>query len=186
MKESENMKKIMSMVLSLVMVGTMFGCSADKKNGGSSESSVTESTASAKVTIEGTKFMVDGKELWINGVNTPWQKWNDFRSGAMDEEFWDTEFARLAADGVNCTRIWVNCNGQSIVRLADDGRPMNINEGHWEALDKLFELAEKHKVYIMPTLCCLSITSKSLLKAARNSRLWLNQTSTATVMRRSM
>lgn len=45
-----------------------------------------EETISAKVTAEGTKFMVNGKELWINGVNTPWQNWNDF-GGSFDPAF---------------------------------------------------------------------------------------------------
>jgi hypothetical protein len=95
--------------------------------------------------------MVDGKELWINGVNTPWEKWNDF-SGQMDEEFWDNTFAQLAADNINCTRIWVNCNGESIINLKTTGEIKSINEQHWTDLDKLFALAEKHGVYVMATL----------------------------------
>ncbi|MGN1415528.1 MAG: cellulase (glycosyl hydrolase family 5), partial [Oscillospiraceae bacterium] len=30
------------------------------------------SDGSAKVTVDGSTFMVGGSELWINGVNTPW------------------------------------------------------------------------------------------------------------------
>lgn len=37
---------------------------------------ITDGTA--KVSIDGIKFMVGGKELWFNGVNTPWDHWNDF------------------------------------------------------------------------------------------------------------
>ena len=107
--------------------------------------------SSAKVSIAGTKFMVNGKELWINGVNTPWQNWNDFE-GRMDEAFWDKEFARLEADNINCTRIWVNCNGEGVVQLDDSGKIKSINQGHWNDLDKLFKIAEKHHVYVMPTI----------------------------------
>ena len=106
---------------------------------------------SARVEVDNMKFTVDGKELWINGVNTPWQNWNDF-AGNMDEEFWDNELARLAEDGINCTRIWINCNGESIVKLNDSGEIQNINQKHWSDLDKLFALAKKHKIYLMPTL----------------------------------
>ncbi|MDE7361755.1 MAG: DUF4038 domain-containing protein [Oscillospiraceae bacterium] len=117
------------------------------------ESNAPESTPKlARVTVEGTKFMADGKELWINGTNTPWQKWNDFTSSVMDVGFWDTEFERLVADGVNCTRIWVNCDGMNIVRLSENGKVTSVNEEHWEALDALFDLADKHGLYIMPTL----------------------------------
>lgn len=106
---------------------------------------------SAKVYIENGKFMVDGGELWINGVNTPWHHWNDF-TGNMDCEFWDKSFEQLASDGINATRIWLNCNGESVVQLRADGSVLKINDSHWEDLDKLFEIAAKHKVYVMATL----------------------------------
>ncbi len=122
------------------------GCSKkDDKSGKDGEKT------SAHVTVDGTKFMVGDKELWINGVNTPWHYWNDF-SGSMNYDFWDKTFEQLAADGVNCTRIWVNCNGENIVRLKSTGEIKNINEEHWNNLDSLFEIAEKHGVYVMPTL----------------------------------
>ena len=105
----------------------------------------------AHVYIEGTKFMVGGKELWISGGNTPWFKWNDF-DGNMDEEVWDKTFAQLAEDHINCTRIWVNCNGDSVVNVDYDGEIDHVNEAHWSDLDKLFAIAEKYKVYVMPTL----------------------------------
>ena len=83
------LKRLFSFAMAAVMTCTAAGCgkSEDKKSDG----------PSARVTVDGTKFMVDGKELWINGVNTPWQKWNDF-GGDMDEAFWDKTFAQLAED----------------------------------------------------------------------------------------
>ena len=105
---------------------------------------------SARVTVSDGKFMVGGKELWINGVNTPWYKWNDF-TGNMDEEVWEQTFAQLAEDNINCTRIWINCNGQQICRPDKNGKVTIFSEGHWDDLDKLFALAEKYKVYVMPT-----------------------------------
>lgn len=106
---------------------------------------------SAKVTIENNKFTVDGKELWLNGCNTPWYNWNDF-TGSMDEEAWEETFAMLAQDNINCTRIWLNCDGQSIVRLNGTGMFYNVVDGHWDDLDKLFALADKYGVYVMATL----------------------------------
>ena len=104
----------------------------------------------------------DGKELWINGCNTPWHNWNDF-TGNMDAEFWDGAFAQLAEDNINCTRIWINCAGESIIRLKTTGEIKEIREGHWTDLDKLFEMAEKHGVYVMATL-----TSFDHFKEPRN------------------
>lgn len=79
--------------------------SSESSETSTSETEIQAPIKSAKVTIEGTKFMVDGKELWINGVNTPWQKWNDF-CGNMDEQSWEETFALLKKDNINCTRIW--------------------------------------------------------------------------------
>ena len=124
--------------------------SQTSKTSQTSQTSQTEQ-ASAKVSIDGTKFTVDGKELWINGVNTPWQKWNDF-TGNMDEASWEETFKQLKADHINCTRIWINCNGMSIVQLKTTGEFKSVKEGHWTDLDKLFALAEKYDVYVMPTL----------------------------------
>ena len=138
--------------MTAVMVITASGCSeANTGTTSSATETVVEKKKSARVSVTDTKFTVDGKELFINGVNTPWSYWNDF-AGGMDEEFWDREFARMAQDNINCTRIWVNCDGESIVRLNSKGGIININEGHWTDLDKLFAIAEKYKVYIMPTL----------------------------------
>ena len=110
-----------------------------------------EEAVSPKVTVEGTKFMVDGKELIINGVNTPWENWNDF-GGSFDPEFWDQHFADLHDIGVNAVRVWINCEGTAIVRLKSDGTFLELNENHWQYVDRLFEIAEKHQIYLMPTL----------------------------------
>lgn len=133
-------------ICAAVCVGTA-GCSKTDKKADETK----ESGPSARVTVDGTKFMVDGKQLWINGVNTPWINWNDF-TGSMDTDAWEQTFTQLEADGVNCTRIWVNCAGENIVRLKTTGAIKNINENHWSDLDKLFEMAEKHKIYVMPTI----------------------------------
>ncbi|MCD7733189.1 MAG: cellulase family glycosylhydrolase, partial [Oscillospiraceae bacterium] len=134
------MKRLFSVVIVIVIALSLVSC-------GSTESSA----ASARVYVEGTSFMVNGSELWINGVNTPWISWNDF-TGNMDEEAWEETFALLASDNINCTRIWINCDGESIVSLTEDGEIIEINSGHWDDLDKLFALAEKYEVYVMATL----------------------------------
>lgn len=141
-------KKISAILVSAALILSMTAC-GNKTNEGSAADFTEE--PSAHVTVEGTKFMADGKELWINGTNTPWEKWNDF-GGDMDEAFWDKTFEQLAADNINCTRIWINCNGERAIRLKSTGEIKEITEEHWIDLDKLFAIAEKHKVYIMATL----------------------------------
>jgi len=153
-------KQLTSIILAASLLMSMTACGGKEQQtaeAAETEASVSEAaeTSSAdydktRVTIDGTQFKVNGKELWINGVNTPWQNWNDF-GGNFDEAFWDTHFAELHENGVNASRIWVNCNGMSIVRLKSDGTVQAVDEEHWTHLDKLFELAEKHEIYIMAT-----------------------------------
>ena len=76
-----NFKKISAAFLAAAMLFSFSACSkggdASADNTAETET-VAEPSASARVSVDGTKFMVDGKELWINGTNTPWEKWNDF------------------------------------------------------------------------------------------------------------
>ena len=155
-----NFKKILCMISASALMMTSVGCSdSTSSEQSSSADGNTDSKAETaavnyeekRVKIDGTKFTVNGKELWINGVNTPWDNWNDF-GGKFEETFWDEHFAELHKAGVNATRVWVNCNGMSIVRLRSDGTVQAVDEEHWTHLDKLFELAEKHDIYIMATL----------------------------------
>ena len=96
--------------------------------------------------------MVDGKELWINGVNTPWQNWNDFGGSAFEPEFWDSHFSDLHDIGVNAVRVWINCNSMVGIKLKTTGEVKEVLEKHWQDVDQLFEIAEKHQIYLMPTL----------------------------------
>ena len=150
-------------IAALIAAGLLSGCGG-KDNGENSGTTAAESTAaateteaavsvaSAKVTVDGTKFTVDGKELWINGVNTPWQNWNDFGSPGFDESFWDSHFADLHEIGINASRVWVNCNSMVGIKLKTTGELKEVTEKHWQDVDKLMELAEKHQIYVMPTL----------------------------------
>ncbi len=157
------MKKIKFLeaaLAALVAVSLLAGCT--DKNGGTAdvpddtaaETTAAEeaSSASVKVTVDGTKFMVDGKELWINGVNTPWQNWNEFGSDAFDPDAWNSHFADLHDIGVNAVRVWVNCNSMVSIKLKSTGEVREVTEKHWQDVDKLFEIAEKHQIYLMPTL----------------------------------
>lgn len=110
-----------------------------------------EEVISAKITVEGTKFMAGGKELWINGVNTPWEYWNEF-GGGFDPAFWDSHFSDLHDIGVNAVRVWVNCDSMVSIKLKPSGEVREVSEQHWTDIDQLFDIAEKHQIYLMPTL----------------------------------
>ncbi len=153
-------RRLTCFLTAAVMVSSIFvGCGTDNtaditdENAGGEVTvlSSEQSAESLEITVDGTKFMVDGKEIYINGVNTPWDNWNDF-GGSFDESFWSEHFAALHEIGVNATRIWVNCNGNTIVKLNEDGTVASVSDKHWEDLDRLFEIAEENHIYIMATI----------------------------------
>lgn len=159
MKKIKTFKPIGLALSVLIFAGLLTGCkpeetdSADSTAGETTEGIVTEAEeeASPKVSVDGTKFMVGGKELIINGVNTPWEFWNDF-GGGFDPTFWDSHFADLHAIGVNASRVWVNCNSMVSIKLKPSGVVREVTEQHWTDIDQLFEIAEKNQIYVMPTL----------------------------------
>ena len=104
-----------------------------------------------KITVSGNKFLVDGKEIFMNGANTPWTNWNDF-GGSYVSAFWDAEFQRIKNAGGNSTRIWITCNGVVGVNISDDGTVTGATTAFWSNLDDMFRLALKNKIYIKATL----------------------------------
>ena len=101
--------------------------------------------------IENNQFMVNGKRIWINGANTPWDNWNDF-GGTYNDSWWDSHFAELKAAGINATRVWINCDGYGSVNIDNNGFVSGASAKHWSDLDKFFATAERNKIYIMATL----------------------------------
>ena len=172
-------KKLTAVLMAVLMTCTAVGCtnskddstekssaesSVSQEKNDSTESSQEESSesktsgtfetttdGSAKVTVDGTKFKVGGKELWINGVNSAWDQWNDF-GGAYNHEFWESHFEKLHDAGCNASRIWINCNGDVGLELNADGTLDGATATHWNNVDDLFALAEKYQIYLMPTV----------------------------------
>lgn len=161
-------KQWLASSLAVLMLVSTVGC-GDNSSSSKAESKATNSSAvvsetampekdyatttdgSAKVKIDGTKFMVGDKELWFNGVNAPWDKWNDF-GGGFNFEFWQDHFQKLHNSGVNAARIWIICNGDVGMAISADGTFDGATTAHWEDLDNLFYLAEQYQIYIMATV----------------------------------
>lgn len=110
-----------------------------------------ESKLAGKVTVNGTDFLVNDQKLFMNGVNTPWDKWNDF-GGRFNVDFWSEHFKMLSEAGVNSTRIWITCNGDVGINIDANGLVTGATSKHWSDLDTLFTLAEENGIYIMATL----------------------------------
>lgn len=104
-----------------------------------------------RIMVNGNKFLVEGKEIFINGANTPWNNWNDF-GGNYNSTWWDTEFARIKKAGGNSTRIWITCSGTVGINISADGTVTGATNAFWSNLDNMFALAQKNKIYIKATL----------------------------------
>lgn len=124
----------------------------------------TGDVADLRIAVEGEHFVRDGKRIWLNGANTPWKVWNDLGGNDLGEIFdptwWDAHFAELAEAGINNTRVWLSCDGYSGVTIREDGYVVGPTEVFWENLDKLMEIARKHRIYIMGGLISFDHTKE--------------------------
>ena len=112
---------------------------------------ITHQSQAQRVSVSGTKFLVNGREIVMNGANTPWNKWNDF-GGGYSSSWWDAEFKKIKNAGGNSTRIWISCNGDVGLKISADGTVSGATTSFWSHLDDMFKLAEKNKIYIKATL----------------------------------
>ncbi len=120
----------------------------------------TTNISAQRIKAEGVLFTVDGKEIFMNGVNTPWDKWNDF-GGKYRHSFWDSEFQRIREAGGNSSRIWISCDGEKGIKIDKNGFVSGATKAHWKDLDDMFALAQKHQIYIMATLLSFDHTKAS-------------------------
>jgi len=104
-----------------------------------------------RITVDGTKFYADGREIWLNGANTPWNNWNDFGTGNYEHAWWENHMQVLSDKGVNCIRVWISCNGGGI-RINPDGTVTGVTTSFFSDLDQFFGLAEQYEIYIFATL----------------------------------
>lgn len=101
--------------------------------------------------IEDNTFKLAGEEVWLTGMNVPWQKWDDF-GGGYKATYWQEVFEKMHEKGFNSCRIWINCSGNNGVEIDENGYVSGATAEHWEDLDSLFTLAAENEIYIMATL----------------------------------
>ena len=96
------------------------------------------------ITIQGTQFYSApcNKRVWFNGVNTPWNSWNDF-GGNFNRDWWNTHFQTLKNKGINCSRIWISCDGNGAV-LTDSSGVTGLPTTFFNDCDSLFSIAQRN------------------------------------------
>jgi hypothetical protein len=115
-----------------------------------------------RITVSGTQFRAGEARMWINGANTPWHVWNDF-GGSYDAAWWDEHLRQLHENGVNATRVWLTCNGETGLQIDSTGHVSGCTPAFWRNLDSLFQTARQRRVYIMATLISFDHFSSSHL-----------------------
>ena len=118
---------------------------------GTSLAAEVASPAPPRIAIRGNQFFVGNSPIFLNGVNTPWHKWDEF-GGEYDHAWWDAEFTRLKAAHVNCVRVWIHCNGANSPTTDENGVVHGASDAFWANIDDLFKISEAHKLYLMPCL----------------------------------
>lgn len=117
--------------------------------------------------IEDGTFKLGGDEIWLTGMNAPWQHWNDF-GGSYDPGYWSEVFSMMHEDGFNSCRIWITCNGDVGIDFDENGYVLGATDKHWQDLDSLFALAAENEIYVMATL----ISFDHFKDTNRNHKLW--------------
>jgi nitroreductase len=104
-----------------------------------------------KISIRDKQFIISsGQRIWMNGVNTPWNKWNDF-GGNFDRDWWDGHFKKLKDAGINCSRIWISCDGNGAVKTSSSG-VTELSPSFFRDCDTLFAIAGRYGIYIDATM----------------------------------
>ncbi|MCG8700382.1 MAG: Ig-like domain-containing protein [Bacteroidales bacterium] len=111
-----------------------------------------------EVKINGNEFHVNGKQIWFNGINTPWHKFVDFGRQDFDYDWWSNEFARYPANKINLARVWIHMSGELSPAITDSGFVTGASELFWKHMDHLFKVSRENEVYLMPALFSFDIT----------------------------
>ena len=110
-----------------------------------------EPATEPRIRVAGGELNVCGRPIFMNGANTPWDRWDDF-GGGYDEAFWSAHYADLAEAGVNASRVWITCSGAVGIDIDPDGTVRGPTAAHFEHLDSLFAVARERRIYVMATL----------------------------------
>lgn len=135
-----------------------------------------------RIAVSGSQFSAGGTRIWLNGANTPWNGWNDF-GGSFDATWWTSHFQSLKDNKINCTRVWITCNGEVGININAAGVVSGATTDHWEDLDSLFSIAASKGVYIMATLVSFDHTKnnhpnyqrwRNMLNSSSNTDTFVN------------
>jgi len=110
----------------------------------------------SRIYIENGQFKRNGSQIWLNGANTPWIAWDDFGGNIYGSSFsysdWDNHFQQLASAGINCTRVWLSCDGGQGMDITSSGYVVGPTAQFWADVDSLMQIAQNRGIYVMAAL----------------------------------
>lgn len=128
-----------------------------------------------RISVNGNEFFRNGERIWLNGTNTPWDLWNDFGGGFV-YEWWNDEFQQLLDFHINCTRVWITCDGSNpAINISNDGYISEVSSLFWSQVDELMEIAQSKQMYLMIAL----ISFDHSLPGNPNQPKWINMYNSA-------
>ncbi len=137
---------------------------------------ITFFTYAQEVSISGNKFYVGQNEIWFNGINTPWDLFDDFGRSDFDTTWWAEEFALYKENNINLARVWIHGSGEVSPDIDSTGYVSGASDLFWEHMDYLVKVATENEVYVMPALLSFDIT-KNTYTIYEYWRAWLQSES---------
>ena len=100
----------------------------------------------------------EGSDYFINGINAPWNHFgadigsHDEWGSLFDESYFDTFLKECQAQGVNCARWWIHCDGRANPEFNVDGSVTGLDENFIDQFNAVNNLALSYNVMLMPCL----------------------------------
>ncbi|MEM8535431.1 MAG: hypothetical protein AAGF95_31645 [Chloroflexota bacterium] len=140
------MWSIRRFMASLLMLGLLF-------------TSVTGWTSSSASSIQNTGTIpFAGKDIYLNGINIPWNNFGKDIGCGYDANWFENMFADLEQYGVNSARFWLHADGRCSPLFNSDGSVSNVPSSFYSDLDQLLDTAQRHDVAVMITLWSFDMT----------------------------
>jgi Cellulase (glycosyl hydrolase family 5). len=148
---------LMKQIISILFFSNLFfTCCAGNNNGTDRSSDLNSGDNSndhvtdVRISIQGNQFFVGSERIWLNGVNTPWDNWNDF-GGGFNHQWWNDHFRELKNHGINSSRIWISCSSSGAVYSNETG-VTGLSDTFFTHCDSLFAIAKRNGIYIKATM----------------------------------
>jgi hypothetical protein len=164
----------------------LFSCKKGVQPTVNSEPAATQSTSNktteavSNVTISGSKFYVNGHQIFFNGINTAWQKQSDYSLDFLgrnyDPNWWNTEFTRYNQNHINLARIWLHGSGAYSPGVDGNGYTLSPSTQFLSDMDGLVQKAKDWNIYILPTFWSFDMAKGSKATQMRNIITDVNKT----------